>query len=68
LVECVFDVFDGGTLALEDLNGVIEITNVGIESLDVLFVMDVVENQVIEFLGMGVGHLGRGKNGQVVLH
>jgi hypothetical protein len=42
LVECVFDVFDGGTLVLEGLNGGIELANVGIEGLDVLLVLDVV--------------------------
>jgi hypothetical protein len=39
LVECVFELFDvflGGTLVLEGLNGGIELANVGIEGLDVL--------------------------------
>jgi hypothetical protein len=47
LVECVFDVFDVGTLVLEDLNGGIELANVGIESLDVLLVLDVVGIKVL---------------------
>ena len=57
LVECVFDRFDGGTLVMEDMNGGIELVNVGIESLDVLLVLEVVRNQGIEFLGLYGIHL-----------
>jgi hypothetical protein len=53
LVKCVFDVFDVGTLVLEGLNRGIELANVGIDILDVLLVLDVVNNQCIEFLGTG---------------
>jgi hypothetical protein len=57
LFKCVFDVFDVGTLVLEDLNRGIEQDNVGIDILDVLLVLEVVSNQCIEFLGMSGGHL-----------
>jgi hypothetical protein len=63
LVECAFDVLMDGTLVLEGLNGGIELVNVLIEGLDVLLVLDVVNNQCIEFLVVGFYHLGRGKNG-----
>ena len=65
LVECVFDV---GTLVLEYMNRGIELANVGIESLDVLLILDVLGNQCIEFLGVGGFHLGRDKNGQAGSH
>jgi hypothetical protein len=39
LVECFFDVFDVGTLVMEDMNRGIDLANVGIESLDVLLVL-----------------------------
>jgi hypothetical protein len=68
LVECAFDVFDCGTLVLEDMNRGIDLSNVGIYGLDVLLVIGIVGNQGIEFLGMGGCHLGRGKNGQAGLH
>jgi hypothetical protein len=68
LVECSFDVFDGGTLVLGNLNRGIKLANVGIGSLDVLLVLDVVRKQGIELLGMVHFHLGRGKNGQVGPH
>jgi hypothetical protein len=64
LGECVFDVF---AFFLEGLNRGIEPAKVGIDSLDVLLVPEIVDNQVIEFLGMGGGHLGRGKNRQTGL-
>jgi hypothetical protein len=53
---------------LEGLNRGIELANVGIESLDVLLVVEVVNNQGIEFLGVGGDHLGRGNNVQASLH
>jgi hypothetical protein len=55
-------------LVLEDLNGGIDIVNVGIESLDFLLVLYVVKNQHIDFLFVDIGQLDRGKNGQVGLH
>jgi len=63
LVECVFDV---GTLVMEDMNKGIDLANVGIESLDVLLFLYVVDNQGIEYLGARGGHLGRGKIGRRV--
>jgi hypothetical protein len=68
LVECLFDVFDVGTLVLEDLNEGIKLANVGIDSLDFLLVLYVFSNQGIELLGVGGFHLGRGENGQADLH
>jgi hypothetical protein len=64
--ECVFDGFDvfvGGTLVLEGLNGGIELSNFGIKGLDVLLILYVVENKGIEFLVVGGFLLGREKNG-----
>jgi hypothetical protein len=51
LVKCVFNVFDGGTLVLEDMNEGIEIDNVGFESLYTILVLDVIGNQGIQVLG-----------------
>jgi hypothetical protein len=45
LVKCIFDVFDVGTLVLEDLNRGIVHANVGVGILDVLLIMNVVNNQ-----------------------
>jgi hypothetical protein len=57
LVKCGFNVFYVATLVLEDLNIGIERANVGIDSLDFLLALEVVNNQCIDFLGMSGGHV-----------
>jgi hypothetical protein len=57
LIKCGFDVFDVGTLVMEELNIGIERANVSIDILDVCLSLEVVSNQFIEFLGAGGGHL-----------
>jgi hypothetical protein len=46
-----FEVFDVGTLFLEDINNLIDLAKVGTDNLNVFLVLVGASNQSIEFLG-----------------